>query len=412
MNTTREQLAAVQARINELRGKRKTAASARDAAKASFAASGAKVDSADFRRAKEAADDLRLVEAELELAQGEQVELLQAFGDGRPPRAFLGTDAYEALDRMAHSSAPLGRVNLGEAVPQRDVQRMIGAFAQPTMAVAGEATIGDTARSRYFGVATQPRRALRLLDLIPALPMDAGTFDYSQETGAVGGAAAETVEGAAKPAATVDYLDAEARARTVAHYTKVKKQQLADLPMFEGILRDRLAYGVLRRLENQIVAGDGVGENLRGITATTGVGAVAFDPGQESADLALEGLVAVLLSEATPNFIALNPRDWANMLKAKSTGSGEYFSGGPFVARAQELWGVMAVPSTAVAQGTALVGDATLGATVFVREGIHVLLSDSDQDDFTKNKVTLLGEGRFALAIWQPAAFAVVDLAA
>jgi hypothetical protein len=52
------------------------------------------------------------------------------------------------------------------------------------------------------------------------------------------------------------------------------------------------------------------------------------------------------------------------------------------------------------------------GATLFVREAVQVIASDSDQDDFVRNRVTLLGEGRFALAIWQPSAFAVVDLAA
>jgi hypothetical protein len=47
-----------------------------------------------------------------------------------------------------------------------------------------------------------------------------------------------------------------------------------------------------------------------------------------------------------------------------------------------------------------------------VREGVTVLASDSDQDDLLRNRVTLLGEARFALAVWQPSAFAVVDLAA
>jgi hypothetical protein len=39
-----------------------------------------------------------------------------------------------------------------------------------------------------------------------------------------------------------------------------------------------------------------------------------------------------------------------------------------------------------------------------------VLLSDSDQDDFTKNKVTLLAEMRAALPVFRPAAFATVAL--
>ncbi len=37
-------------------------------------------------------------------------------------------------------------------------------------------------------------------------------------------------------------------------------------------------------------------------------------------------------------------------------------------------------------------------------------ISDSDQDDFIRNEVTYLGEGRFGLAVYQPTAFAKVTL--
>jgi hypothetical protein len=49
--------------------------------------------------------------------------------------------------------------------------------------------------------------------------------------------------------------------------------------------------------------------------------------------------------------------------------------------------------------------------TLFVREGVQVLVSDSDSDDFLRNRITMLGETRVASAIWQPGAFAIVHLA-
>jgi HK97 family phage major capsid protein len=69
------------------------------------------------------------------------------------------------------------------------------------------------------------------------------------------------------------------------------------------------------------------------------------------------------------------------------------------------------VASTAIAVGTALVGDFGLGATLFIREGVAVRISDSDQDDFTRRRVTLLGEIRCGLAVWQPTCFCLVHLA-
>jgi len=58
-----------------------------------------------------------------------------------------------------------------------------------------------------------------------------------------------------------------------------------------------------------------------------------------------------------------------------------------------------------------VVGDFRLGATLFVREGVNVRASDSDQDDFVRNRVTILGERRFGLAVWQLGAFALVHFA-
>jgi hypothetical protein len=66
------------------------------------------------------------------------------------------------------------------------------------------------------------------------------------------------------------------------------------------------------------------------------------------------------------------------------------------------------IPSASIAQGTALVGDFEIGAMLLIREGVNVLLSDSDQDDFIRNRVTMLGEMRAALPVFRPAAFSTV----
>jgi hypothetical protein len=47
-------------------------------------------------------------------------------------------------------------------------------------------------------------------------------------------------------------------------------------------------------------------------------------------DAVLEGIVDVLVTGAIPNASLVNPRDWANALRAKASGSGEYLSVGPF----------------------------------------------------------------------------------
>lgn len=56
-----------------------------------------------------------------------------------------------------------------------------------------------------------------------------------------------------------------------------------------------------------------------------------------------------------------------------------------------------------------LVGDSRLGRRVLVREGVNVV-AGQERDDMTRNRVTLLGEGRLALTVDQPTAWAVVEL--
>ena len=52
------------------------------------------------------------------------------------------------------------------------------------------------------------------------------------------------------------------------------------------------------------------------------------------------------------------------------------------------------MPSTALAQGQALVGAFGTCARLFIREAVNVRVSDADQNDFTTNRVTALAELR------------------
>ena len=221
----------------------------------------------------------------------------------------------------------------------------------------------------------------------------------------------ETVEGAVKRTGEVTFSDAEVKFKTIPHWVKVQRQTLADVPALQSVIEIRLIYGVLRRVESQIINGDGSGENLRGLLHTSGVASVPFDADVPIGELPLAGIVDVIMSDAVPTGTVLHPVDWVSMLTAKADPGGDYYGGGPFGGQSRTLWDLPSIPSKAIPQGTALVGDWSQ-ITLFVREGANVRASDSDSDDFQRNRFTLLGEGRFGIAVWQPTAFAIVDLAA
>ena len=315
------------------------------------------------------------------------------------------------LERMANTSMPLGHLDLGQSLSRDAIVDRFG-----TLAAVGDTDVpsGASRRGTPQGIIPAPTRPNRLLDFVPTLPMDGGSIPYLQELATASpsgsGMPAETVEGAVKPSMALQFVDAEAFARTIAAWTKVKRQTLADVAALQGAISYRLNNNVLRRLEYQIVNGDGSGENLRGVLNTTGVAVPDVSGFTVGMDKVLEGIVAVLLAEAVPNLTLLNPVDWANMIRAKASGDGQYFSSGAFAVTAEAMWGTATLPSPAIAPDTALVGDWSQGATVLVREGVTVRASDSDQNDFVSNKVTLLGEGRFAFPVWQPGCFAKVDL--
>jgi HK97 family phage major capsid protein len=111
-------------------------------------------------------------------------------------------------------------------------------------------------RGNYGGIVPQLRRQLRVLDLLPTGTMDENTFPYTQESGSFT-TAAETAEGGLKPEGGLTLTDAEAVAATIAHWLKIRKQALADSSALQSIVDSRLRYGVERRLEAEVLAGDG-----------------------------------------------------------------------------------------------------------------------------------------------------------
>ena len=148
---------------------------------------------------------------------------------------------------------PIGRIDLGPLSSREELVASIESgswHARPNAAV-GDVQVPDSARvGPYYGTVPQLRRRLRLLDLIPTQGMDSRSFAYSQESGSFD-TAAETSEGAVKPQAELDLAEAEVIAKTIAHWIKLKRQQLDDVPSLATTVTQRLTYGVMRRVETR-----------------------------------------------------------------------------------------------------------------------------------------------------------------
>lgn len=424
--TTRDkdELKSIEQRISDLRDKRTSAVRERDSLRLAVEAGTIKAGTPAFIDAQNAVAKVGRIDDDLAHATVTQVDLLKrisgnngagseldVLANASPPiPASKAWDTSSLLDDddtrqrlvlMSASTMPVGRMHLGRLCDK-------DAFKADVTGTA------DMRRGTYYGVVPQLRRMLRILDLIPTGTMDGNSVPYTQESGSQT-TALETAESSLKPEANVVFTDQDAFAKTIAHWTKIRKQVLSDFPAMATIIESRLRYGVERRLQDQILAGDGLGENLTGILNTTGIGAVTFAPPPAAAELIadqiLTGITQVFLANAEANAIVMHPSDWGRALRAKTSGSGEYFSSGPFNVTPAVMWGVSLIPSASIPVGTALVGDFAIGASLFIRGGVNLLLSDADQNDFITNKITLLSEMRAALAVWQPSVFTKVALA-
>jgi hypothetical protein len=370
----------------------------------------------------EAVAMLALDRAQQDVEVGEALERtllsqMAGIGSSSGVGTFLDDPStVSTLEQLASSSMPIGNLMLGPAVTAEQFVARGGRFASTgTGPGSGPALVPDDSRIGLpYGIVPQLYRPTFLLDFIPHSVMDALYFSYLKESGSLDSGAAETAELALKlEELGLDLSqEGEVRAVTIAAYKKLGRQEIADVAGLANIIESRLVYLISRRIESEIVNGDGVGDDMLGILNQTGIGAVAYDATKPASDLLLAGLTQVRLANGQPSAILLNPNTYASMLEAKATGSGERLdSGGAFESPADSIWGVKVIQSAIVGTGQAIVADWGRATTLYVREAVNARVSDADQDDFIRNRVTMLAEARVGLAVWQPSAIVVVDLA-
>jgi hypothetical protein len=422
-----DQLKAVREDLSAARDEADTLFQAVESAKEKVQALGEKptdlVHTDDFKAAQQAVKEHRekvdvvnsLTEAEVALLElmGQSTSQNGGKGDtgsASPARAWdaaalLAGEPYKQFieSGVAHSDRRrIGSVSLGD-LPDRD------SFAGFMAAELTDADMQNALPSDRRGFVTPVVRRLTLLDLIPTGTTDAQVVEYVAVT-SLPDDAAEWTPGTVKPEVAFTTEDRDAPVRTIAGWLKVRKHALDDVAGLRTMIGTLLPWDVRRRIESQILVGDGVGQNLKGILNTTGIGAPEEVTGDNPADKILRAITVVVLSDGDPNFVAAHPLAWQDLLLMREdtagagTRTGAYLYGTPASPQAPTIWGLSLLANRAVPQETPLIGDAS-GVTLLVREGVQVLVSDSDQDDFIRNRATLLAEARVALPVWRPGFF-------
>lgn len=224
--------------------------------------------------------------------------------------------------------------------------------------------------------------------------------------GALEGAVGTTSEGGTKARIHVPYTPVTVALAKIAAYLKESDELLSDFAFIASAIRNRGIYEFQRAVENYLV------DTLLDTSGVQSGGAsITFD-----AILAAKQDVFADTGYA-PDALLINPADWSTLLQSKDNNN-QYLLGGPAFGPYgnggyngnPRIWGLNVVESAGIPQGECCVGAFKAGAAVITKanEGFRVEVSNSDQDDFIKNIITLRIEERMALAVRVPAAFEIV----
>ena len=272
-----------------------------------------------------------------------------------------------------------------------------------------------------------PTRTKRVRDLFPARTTTAAVIEYFRQIGftSVSNAPTNSASSVAerngagtafglKPQSAFSFVGEQAAVRTLAHWEAAHRNVLADEPQLRSIIDNELMYGLRLLEDNQILNGNGTGENLRGVLQTSGIQDYSWSEGvaapaaDTKADALRRAATLSYLAYYEPSGIVMHPNDWEDIELTKDENGQYLIAVSVAMGGEPRVWRMPIVDTPAIAEGTALVGAFGTGAQLYDREQASIRISEQHSDFFVRNAVVILAEQRLALAVKRPEAFVKV----
>lgn len=235
------------------------------------------------------------------------------------------------------------------------------------------------------------------------------TYFVMQGVKGTPGAIALDGQGSAKAGITPAYEPVTAALTKIACYIKETDELLSDAPFLESVVRGRGVYEQQKAVEAELVSQ---------LTNTGGINTTYQNAGLNFDNLLKAKCAVEAATGYDADTILINPVDLQTLLLTKDE-THQYLMGGPAYAPYGNgaygaylpIWGCKVIATNAITQGKAVIGAFKQGAAVVTKanEGLRVEVSNSDQDDFIKNLITVRIEERILLAVRVPSAFAIVS---
>jgi HK97 family phage major capsid protein len=274
-----------------------------------------------------------------------------------------------------------------------------------------------------LGWTTRMLRPGRVRDLFPAETTTANVLYGIRQTGYTNNAAVVPERTAAdgvspatggptdvyglKPKSDLALTPVTYPLATIAHIMYVHKQTLADEPRMRGLIDRELVDGIKMVEDEQILYGDGVGDNLTGIINTPGIQTYTGANTDPLTAQIRRAITKATLAYFNPSGVVIHPLDWED-LELEMTEDGHYrLVMNIAIGAEQRMWRLDVVATPAMNEGQYLLGAFGYGAKLYDREQINIAVSTENRDMFERNAITLRCEERLGLVVDRPESFVV-----
>lgn len=312
----------------------------------------------------------------------------------------FATDQFQArMNMLKEGHKSTGNILL-PGVTMKNVKALVNVGTGGSVGFTGATQRGPT-----LPVVQPP---LTVLDVFQSIPMSGNQYEYVQLT-RTANAAVQATEGAQKAETHFDSDLKIAHAATVATYTMASRQVLADSPQLSALLSSTLAFDVVKKYEDLVVNGTGVGNSILGLEPQ----AVPFSHTLSPKVDRIDECIATMWDDGfQASVVLMNPFDLVDIETERSPEDSHYIGSGwsnpgP---NPPSIWRLPVARTGALDQGTALVVDSRF-VWLLDREQVTTAISTEDRDNFIKNLVTILCEMRGSMALLNTSAVRKVDLA-
>lgn len=299
-----------------------------------------------------------------------------------------GDDSYKALSSNSANRAEI-EVTKSDLAAMKEVKVTSAGVVAPVY----ETTI-------------QPgiRQELRIRDLLTAIPVTGQNYTYFREKLHTRGAGM-VAEGGTKPTSDVTFESATDRVKKIAVWMPVTEEALADVPQMQGYIQELLRYDLKLEEENQILKGDGTGENLNGLmTQATIYDANLTKAGDTSIDIVRRGIYQVRKqSKLSADGVVMSELDWMT-IELQKDGENRYLFANLQGLVTPILWGRPVITSDSMDEGDVdsggefLIANFARAAILFDRMS-YLFKMGLINDMFIKNMIALLAEERLGLGV-------------